>query len=1199
MGIIIYLIGAIIFFACTDKSNKKNISELSIWKKLLAIITLRVSDYYYKGTPTKLVMFALRGLCWIYGGSMFSLNISRLTLEIKKGGSISFSLAWGEIDTTLTIIFGALIVLLVSTYLFTYKKGDINDIQQIADETVSVINNGFSSQNQRMDEMEKRILDKIQGPKLTGIVSLTRECIHTLRVKTAYKYLNELDEMVSKNNTDAQLLYLIKYLKGNCSKYTNHNVAILEYKEAYNLMRQCGDVNIDILCGYVFALCAENKINDALNIALQIQNINSECPWAYIPSLLLEKDIVMGYNTKKYSQEVLAESILLLQILKRFIILSDCDIEVNKDLELTYETIPMWILQLSYALSNFLKSGTYAFFRKEIESQQSKLLYELSTTFLNHTKNSEIIDCTPDVPLYQAITGYMHDRNNKWISLLRECKYSSQSKDVAKLSLAFALFDSDKKDEAIDILYNYGDNRPIELSFNLIQMLLAVDYVDKIPAIIKNVIDKGEVVPQSCYYILLNTARRMSQPIHELLPKLSLETAEHTKLYQEFVRFFANEDYSSEYIIGNENSSPIQFAPFYPLVYEAIGNYSIAIDRIKKLLVTGVHDYSSVTYIRLLDKSNQRHILYSYLRELRENGVEDVSLLIKELQFAETIHDHATANTITSILLRIVPPSPGLIEHRLIGLSMVHADKSEFENLYPILAKTDFNVAQIKNVFNTYVKIGLTNMALEFLYNKTIALQNQELRDFFYTANLDSIISKVIDSQPEIVSIGDIIDISIEDKIISETAIAGSVYSDFIGKKIGDEVILPQGINKTTARLVAIHTKYYGLIIEIAKDIQSNKSKTIRSFSIEELGENIFEGLIKATESYEGVSRQEKQRKYDEMLKEYRAGDCSLYTFNKSRTLFGFYELIFGDFKIRQIPYQLLEAQYRLTTENVSSANIVIDITSTMLLFELSSRFALKYAKKFIMPKGIYDLYTQSIDIAKINTSATIMSSTTLLLTIADDSSNKIVGYLEQTKRWIDENCEIVLVQEKLNLMNTSDQDEILDAQIESLLLAYRGNHILLSEDMALVKALSNRAVVNVETFVKFSNSAYSDKVSDYLSELNYIGHNITAQYIYTEYMKYEAGQKNRHSYCLECVESNPYTIFEVVQACIKILSGIVTPNKRFAVTNLLVATFKLYGIQYSSEVYYTLITLPLSNDMRMCIQDAFQIANPLFRRYN
>lgn len=116
--------------------NKKKEETEGFWRNLFAIISLKVVDYYCKGTPTKVVMAFLRGAFGIYTAA--SLGYPTVKALYTNDGTKEFFeilLSWDDVNWFFTLIFLIIIAAVVIAYLICnrYESKSIRHIEETAD----------------------------------------------------------------------------------------------------------------------------------------------------------------------------------------------------------------------------------------------------------------------------------------------------------------------------------------------------------------------------------------------------------------------------------------------------------------------------------------------------------------------------------------------------------------------------------------------------------------------------------------------------------------------------------------------------------------------------------------------------------------------------------------------------------------------------------------------------------------------------------------------------------------------------------------------------------------------------------------------------------------------------------------------------------------------------------------------------------
>ena len=145
--------------------------------------------------------------------------------------------------------------------------------------------------------------------------------------------------------------------------------------------------------------------------------------------------------------------------------------------------------------------------------------------------------------------------------------------------------------------------------------------------------------------------------------------------------------------------------------------------------------------------------------------------------------------------------------------------------------------------------------------------------------------------------------------------------------------------------------KFHHLYIDVLKEINNNQSKTIRSFTIEDLqkGDGIIANLAKLSGDNE-----EYKKLWDESVNNYKSGNSTLYNFvNESHFIADLYNKLFGKFTICTMPRNIVRAKIQEAGVDVKKLQSVLDVSGLLLTHELCLKFNITLEKKFILPKSI------------------------------------------------------------------------------------------------------------------------------------------------------------------------------------------------------------------------------------------------------
>lgn len=199
--------------------------------------------------------------------------------------------------------------------------------------------------------------------------------------------------------------------------------------------------------------------------------------------------------------------------------------------------------------------------------------------------------------------------------------------------------------------------------------------------------------------------------------------------------------------------------------------------------------------------------------------------------------------------------------------------KDDIAQFYPYLKEYVFdNVNSIKNIFNVYLLVDMYVEALDFLYSQVEVGISQELRDFYYQASMNKEIGNLVHKQYDVIETGSYVMVDIDGQKDYLEILLCSQYDILIGKRPGDSIDIELFNHSQHVEVLAIFNKYHKLYMEIMKEIHEHKSKSIRSFTIEDLesGDGILANLGKLSGSDENY-----KKAWNEAVEKYKNGETT------------------------------------------------------------------------------------------------------------------------------------------------------------------------------------------------------------------------------------------------------------------------------------------------------------------------------------
>ena len=509
------------------------------------------------------------------------------------------------------------------------------------------------------------------------------------------------------------------------------------------------------------------------------------------------------------------------------------------------------------------------------------------------------------------------------------------------------------------------------------------------------------------------------------------------------------------------------------------------------------------------------------------------------------------------------------------------------------------NVNSIKNIFNVYLLVDMYVEALDFLYSQVEVGISQELRDFYYQASMNKEIGNLVHKQYDVIETGSYVMVDIDGQKDYLEILLCSQYDILIGKRPGDSIDIELFNHLQHVEVLAIFNKYHKLYMEIMKEIHEHKSKSIRSFTIEDLesGDGILANLGKLSGTDEDY-----KKAWNEAVEKYKNGETTLYGLvEESSLVANLYNKIFGDFIICSLPRNIIMAKLQNSKIDIASLQPVLDFSGLILMQELSVRFNLKFKNKFILPKSIETAIQNTLSAEKNGIPSFIEPKVLANLTI-ETSNGKLeespfVSKLKSLLEWVTLNCSVESNKEILN-HDTKDIVSVTHRMfLDSTMLTLNKNRVLISEDWVMsimTYCPNNFCAMSVTNWLALTRTDSLQEIDDYIFGLKYLGCEITSDHIFKIPFLDATTKKQVLPVLIENIERfKPVSAVE--EATIRLIDGrIFTPDITNFVLSIFIALFK--DMEYVQAIRLKVqLQRSHGNEMyRQLLEDAYKITHPL-----
>lgn len=615
-------------------------------------------------------------------------------------------------------------------------------------------------------------------------------------------------------------------------------------------------------------------------------------------------------------------------------------------------------------------------------------------------------------------------------------------------------------------------------------------------------------------------------------------------------------------------------------------------------------------------KENQVELL-RLLKKWRENFSFNLEFLNIELNLRQILKDWDEIYHIAKHGYRQLPENESIFTSLVLATAWVNK-YDEIEQYLPKLKDFKFQSTEnVLRIFSVLVDAKYFEDALNLLYekakNKLDALARQ---NFFFVSHA---IPKKFYKNYKKVKIGRYVKLEINEvkKVLyvdKDTLKNQPILQGALGRKVNEEFSISVGLNKKLekARIIAVMNKFMALSDDIMEDAVSPFSAMemeqikIDTSSKEKMDEAFIQSF--------GGQQLARKKHTDEVIKKYYRYEVSfseLVRANFEDSYFDAYlsltSELYNGFLIRPI------STYPVQHLN-KDQNFVIDFSSGLLFYHLSQKLDLQFSRFVISNNLIHliDALIRKTELSKsTKMSMTIENNRVVTHFIPKDFHKRRKEKLVEIKEWFEANCDIVVPEEKLNLMRQLDDQEQgnetdIGFLVDNALIAQRDNHFLISEDMVYSKHL--RIIENTcssEMYLKQFFASKEKEILAHLIEHRYVGLTLSADVIYDCYInQHKEGMNHIFKYALRNLSLKLGSQIENIEIVITFLkrialSPVISPEKyKIDTTNTLVAL--LIGVNNVNEVLY--LKASIQKEFRLtgdylaitlkCLLDSMSILN-------
>lgn len=983
------------------------------------------------------------------------------------------------------------------------------------------------------------------------------ETLRTFKPKTAFRLLELLEEsfLTSTNKPNQHFLALLAYQKGICQQFLGEGEkSSLNYLEAYRL-----DPNNKLYKEQ--AALAHFKL-DSLEISNKMaeelidKDLYSTMGWALrllgstteeftmlidqVPTLVAKND---DFQKIVHNMLMNKDRIDTLNILyKENKLSSPSDF---KEFEITISSYNLYIFWILNAVNRYYKN-MYVDFREPAARDNELIMFlnERLKKLIEATKGTEIEKETIDFKFLLAFTSFMITREEHFaLEMQRHYEAMPGKTFFNALQCANALQQTGRYYEAIKIIEGRDSNEP-EILMLLAHCYSRTNQDSSHISAIKRFFAAIDDLPENYLQAYINAM---------------IETA-----LRGFTSEFTPSDFTENKIFVNPIHKEI-ISLFAELLYGEISNHDA--DRLLEIvqeldddvscsmiasgfLFAKRYDQAIKAFRKSGAQDDRGRALHHYIHSLAANGKDDIEVLrllklwrteldfdqeflLKELQMRRDLREWDEVVGICEAYFKEIPKNEGVMNLYLIALNELGSKESvtKLGEVADQLLDYGFTHSHhITNAGTILIKNGYAKLGFDLLYKFAKDPAQIEIRTAYLQACLIS--SRMnSDMEPmqqfEIVEEGTFVKYTRDRKVhfieMTPMNCNNSTFSKFLGQKAGDHFTVkrPMTHQEDIIRIERVMNKYLSLHDEIYDQVATDPFSGIPFAAINIDPENPGSFLQTLQEMFGESGAKAKIMAKQELEKYYQ------------------YQISFTEVVLNPHNRKYLDAYAALVTgkgfatipirdfvnNEIGANNLVIDFSSILMLYQISSNHHLEYGSKFIVSRYLHEhikhLLQQTESDLPSEMSVTVSGDKPHVYQTHESFKSNRINYTKDLLKWVEDNCIIELAANTLEVIRQNNlvigENFVVDIVMSTMLLANQPNYILISDDFFYLKHgfLNLNKMKSTELFIKDLLGIDHNCLDEFINN-RYIGFSPNERQLNEIYSKHLSGLPNNYALCLE-----------------------------------------------------------------------------------
>ena len=1019
---------------------------------------------------------------------------------------------------------------------------------------------------------------------LSDLVAEYKEQLKTIeslldqfKVKTAFDILLDLEKRVRDNEhpDKDKVLSKIIYLKGICQRELPDlkvDVAARNFITAY---QSCGtDLEIrDRACveylnleerAKAAAFAEEILKNEPYNIsAWYVKALTAGDLKSFIPSI--PNTVLSQYNF----QLGLVQHIVVTGQLLFFEDLSDygltLKIDFSKYKKLTFTALEGWRITIDLSINKFLNEYSQKYICGDEFIYSNSLTIDdaiqILATYVETLQNTEMSELILHQQFFLSYLLYLRNNDQRQPDILKSL-YPRIHKDLWFYTFCFCQVLNHKKEYqySLDCVLQYESNGG-ELYSEIYLFKGALFHLNgrssEVIDIFTDYLNSLEIIEERNGLNIVNAFvsilyKKLDEDILELqLAKIKEKEFKNEELkgLLEIIittRFFKNFDREEIYeklcVLQEFREFDIKWKTLIAESFNSIGRRKESIEFLRTFLdktkiTETLRFYIVLLHEQLCDRNDQERGFYVELLELlkfwRKNAYSpDRQLLEYEHNLYGEINDFDEIEKIDQYLYENFPSN----EQYILSYLHILERRQNFSKLKEVSENIEWEIHN--ETFGVELSMILirteadTDRGFLLLYKLASNTSNTEARRNYFASQILLKEQKYFKSY-QTVELGCWVTYYVgEKKDYLKIEKESGLQKDFLGRRCGETFTTSTGVSQriTTIYIHEILNDAWHLF----RTIQDQAANPVNELGFEALQtpENPND-LIEFFKSHFGPLGLKDKEFKDRSLEDY---------FNYRLGFSEISKMVFGENYIDAYMHLTKNPAFKFTTiplllskpipENHDSLEFALDFSTLMLFYSLEKELGFEFKHRFTFSFLVKDkIEMEILELANSAPSSMTLQITPQSVTKFDtpeDFNQKRILFLKDILTWIEDNCKIDLVAEKLNIVRKIGPKESMEGMmkilVESMCIADREDFLLISSDSTLYMA-TRSTIGNIISPERYLNSFYPDKCGtdfySFLLKSNYIGINIIFDTLKTEFYQYLAGGKNYYNLCLQNLQYN------------------------------------------------------------------------------